>query len=828
MLWGRAKRYTSNQWDAPTLFGDTGIITTTEELFAGKEGQYATDGSLDEKGAGCAVVAEDDTFMMSALPGEQTVPRAEAYGVLLALLWQDVEIGATVHTDSKNAIDNVNKIRLDKGNDPRLWRRMENYALLYSIIAAVIEVREGRGAETELVHVKSHTSSEDLPSMLNAAADWQAKEARGHSCILREPYRYLPKYYVVVGDNGDGLRDRRHWVHAPLFVLDDATLAVRVEANNLLYSTLELMIDPMSPAAGLMDSSHPSFPADGKRVLLEFARRMIPAGDPFQGQADMLSIRISAGVDPHDKIRDFNAASEGCEDTGHTPGRGREGVVHQGARHHLLPAGGVPIASPSTINGPPMTSSQFSNGYIHLRTMVLDLKRQLAALVNSANSDPSSRGFTPRADKPDRRVKTRFAASPLPKEGNWSQSVSKKVAFHRDTGATVCAKGKARHWHRDCPNGGRTGLSAYAFAEEAENSVLAAKFQHAIDHDDAVEFDAICVLAGGKPDIFADISACSFCEEDGDALMSAVTEFSELARTVGASTFNVNTFTANMPVVSELATHSPPASVESDEEWTGPPNPFCPPVTRTFADFIESTGVALGTSDEPPMSMNMLSAIEAPESVVSYEPAAYATDDDDEEDASAELPRPRYGCGRGLPGLGRYFLTSSLVCALFVICAAAAPHAVSGVGGANASACAAPSVGGAARTVSAVPTTATAPPQLLHGMPGDAMGGAMPDAISPRRQARYRELREGFRFYGFLPLPPELVDPDPPVPSSPPYSPPPYSSDDEAQSSEGSAADIVDSLIPSTNDLQPASEADNYSTLTLLRAGRPLPSSSSG
>ncbi|KAK3277226.1 hypothetical protein CYMTET_14754 [Cymbomonas tetramitiformis] len=200
MLWGRAKRYMLNHWEAPTLFGETGVITTTDELFSRKEGQYATDGSLDENGAGCAVVAEDDTFMMSALPGEQSVPRAEAYGVLLALLWQDIEKGVTIHTDSKNTIDNVNKIRLDKGKDPRLWRKMENFAL-YSLVAAVIEVREGRGAETELAHVKSHTGNKDLPSMMNAAADWRVKEERAHSCILREPYRYLPKYYVV-SDNG--------------------------------------------------------------------------------------------------------------------------------------------------------------------------------------------------------------------------------------------------------------------------------------------------------------------------------------------------------------------------------------------------------------------------------------------------------------------------------------------------------------------------------------------------------------------------------------------------------------------------------------------------
>ncbi|KAK3248986.1 hypothetical protein CYMTET_26631 [Cymbomonas tetramitiformis] len=35
---------------------------------------------------------------------------------------------------------------------------------------------------------------------------------------------------------------------ASLFTLDDATIAVRVEVNVLLYSTLELLVDPSSPA----------------------------------------------------------------------------------------------------------------------------------------------------------------------------------------------------------------------------------------------------------------------------------------------------------------------------------------------------------------------------------------------------------------------------------------------------------------------------------------------------------------------------------------------------------------------------------------------------
>ncbi|KAK3246755.1 hypothetical protein CYMTET_43717 [Cymbomonas tetramitiformis] len=39
---------------------------------------------------------------------------------------------------------------------------------------------------------------------------------------------------------------------APLFLLDDATLPIRVEANALLFSTLELMVDPASPTADWM------------------------------------------------------------------------------------------------------------------------------------------------------------------------------------------------------------------------------------------------------------------------------------------------------------------------------------------------------------------------------------------------------------------------------------------------------------------------------------------------------------------------------------------------------------------------------------------------
>ncbi|KAK3234454.1 hypothetical protein CYMTET_55300 [Cymbomonas tetramitiformis] len=105
--------------------------------------------------------------------------------------------------------------------------------------------------------------------------------------------------------------------------------------------------------------------------------------------------------------------------------------------------------------------------------MVLDLRRQLAALTASDGSTPSPRGCTPRANKPDRKMK---------------------------------------------------------------------QFRPLIDESNAEEFDALCVIAGGKPDIIAGISACSFCEDDGEFLVSAVTEYTDIARHADTAALGVNTF----------------------------------------------------------------------------------------------------------------------------------------------------------------------------------------------------------------------------------------------------------------------------------------------
>ncbi|KAK3261589.1 hypothetical protein CYMTET_29508 [Cymbomonas tetramitiformis] len=318
-----------------------------------------------------------------------------------------------------------------------------------------------------------------------------------------------------------------------------------------------------------------------------------------------------------------------------------------------------------------------------LPTMVLDLKRQLTALTASDGSTPSSRGYPPRANKPDRKMKFRFAAKPLAVgRGNWPQGTLKNVAFHRDTGATI------------------------PYCQNA-----------AIDESNVEEFDALCIIAGGKPDIIAaDISACSFCEGDGAGVPSVrrrrVRRQSsrDTPRTPPSSTSTPSPPTI-MPMVSAAAKPSPAASVSSEEEWTGPPDshPFMPPpATRAFADFIGSTGFTVEAPDiEPHLGMNMLSAVD-------QEPAdsnGYATEGTDNEDTAPARQPVKHGCGMPVPGFGRSFLTTSFVCALFIVCAAAAPLlTASGVGGASEHVCTAPPAGGAGWAAPAATMPTTLPP----------------------------------------------------------------------------------------------------------------------
>ncbi|KAK3279204.1 hypothetical protein CYMTET_12902 [Cymbomonas tetramitiformis] len=299
---------------------------------------------------------------------------------------------------------------------------------------------------------------------------------------------------------------------ASLFTLDDATIPFRVEANNLLYSTLELL----SPAADWMDCSNTAFPLDGERVLLEFARRLVSADTPFQGTAEMLAVRVLKNVNPHDAISTFSNALAAA--------RRRSTVDDEDVKALFIKALDVeyyiPVTSSrlllSTTSDPPWTSfgdpptDEKSDAASDLVEIVLDLKRQVKALPDDTVNTVSKRGFTPRADKP---------YNPRTMKHRPSRSAGIAIACEtvRATGTAIVCGARSGPTSAPC--------NMNSFTEEIDkHDYLAARFQHAIDNDNAEElFDALCILApGGKPEMLSDIFACSFCVGDGESLVTAV------------------------------------------------------------------------------------------------------------------------------------------------------------------------------------------------------------------------------------------------------------------------------------------------------------------
>ncbi|KAK3261988.1 hypothetical protein CYMTET_29133 [Cymbomonas tetramitiformis] len=154
-----------------------------------------------------------------------------------------------------------------------------------------------------------------------------------------------------------------------------------------------------------------------------------------------------------------------------------------------------------------------------LTAIILDVK-----LTDKVNG----KGFTLRADKDNGKIGhggggsgVRFAARDLPAGGNWSQTQTRKrAAFHKGSGDFIpfcgnetCKKDDARHWHRDCPNGGKHGAGGHfgSFSlDDVENDLLSEQFQVAMDDNDDARFDALCLLAGGRPEMLDGVSACSF------------------------------------------------------------------------------------------------------------------------------------------------------------------------------------------------------------------------------------------------------------------------------------------------------------------------------
>ncbi|KAK3251378.1 hypothetical protein CYMTET_39282 [Cymbomonas tetramitiformis] len=463
--------------------------------------------------------------------------------------------------------------------------------------------------------------------------------------------------------------------------LFDATLPVRAEANKLLFSTLEFIIAPVSPAADWMESSAEAHPFDGKWVLLEIARILLDSGGPFQGTADLLAIKITQ-FDPSRTIAAFNAAlrsarrkstlddmevkslfiksldpvfyapvanrlllhdQRAAESLATIQQWTRECYAQNGTDSHVPPA--ARTFSALTLTGQ-SDDEDFKTIFSELRDQLFDMKKEIKALHNRI--DDTMKGFTTRSDKKNAIGRgghgdgVRFAAKPLPEHGNFPQTFrgkpSGKVAFHKPTGTFVplcrhptCSATAEKHWHRDCPHGGPRGhVGAHGFSvADSENDVFATLFQNAMDDNDAARFDAVCYIADGKPELYDTVSAFSFAvaeERVPDIIDESVVSDEE------------------MYPVSALHAHKPHMS------------------------FMDKFAVNLDlTGPEPTLAMHSMGTVAPVDSV------SVAADDSEDDDECPPSPRRALGCGRPPMGFGFSALASLAVCLLFVVCATAMP-----------------------------------------------------------------------------------------------------------------------------------------------------------
>ncbi|KAK3233902.1 hypothetical protein CYMTET_55832 [Cymbomonas tetramitiformis] len=353
-----------------------------------------------------------------------------------------------------------------------------------------------------------------IPFFNNLASDCPIVRSTirsGGQKIVDEGTVYLPKAEAFGAEDAP---------FAPLFNLEDATAAVRPEANKLIFSTLKLIICPASPAADWLEASAASHLLDGKRVLLEIARSEIAelCGAPFPGTSDLLDVRFKADTDPSDSIADFNATLKSA--------RRKNTLDDDEVKEQFITALDSTFYAPvagthAGLSAAAITDEGSVAQLADVTAIILDVKKQLKTLTDKVNG----KDFTPRADKGTRSVTVEEALAYgsrrrtcLP--GGIGRRRTRFVAFHKGSGTFIpfcandeCRKHDVRHWHRDCPNGGKSSGSDHfgSFSlGDIENDLLAEQFQVAMSENSDGWVDTLCVLAGGKPEMFDDVSTFSF------------------------------------------------------------------------------------------------------------------------------------------------------------------------------------------------------------------------------------------------------------------------------------------------------------------------------
>ncbi|KAK3268375.1 hypothetical protein CYMTET_23114 [Cymbomonas tetramitiformis] len=215
--------------------------------------------------------------------------------------------------------------------------------------------------------------------------------------------------------------------------------------------------------------------------------------------------------------------------------------------------------------------------------------------------------------------------------------------------------------------------------EDVEGDFYATAFQYATDNNDIERFDALCYLAGGKPEMLEDVSAASFCICDA-VDEHAINEYVQCCQPAAArfgvcgviGALHINTFKVhvdNAPAVPPPpAAPAAPPSVLSDGGMY--------PVSMLHAhepdvSFMDKLADGFDFSDhDPPLAMHCMGP-------------------------AVSFVGLRAAASLHWLGFGHSALTSLAVCMLFIVCATAVPSAATAFGGVGMGADTAPPVGGA-------------------------------------------------------------------------------------------------------------------------------------
>lgn len=354
---------------------------------------------------------------------------------------------------------------------------------------------------------------------------------------------------------------------AEAFKLSDVTAAVGPSSNKLLFELLEYLC--CGPALASVRHSHRYFPHDGKVALTSLVRDVLPSVEDFS-KADFVftksAVELTAGVNPKQFLQTFQDCLQGAQEElgdGSTLELGRDTAIrlllrracptfYKAVHDEYLPEK-VKAKPELTVVSCALAIQRVYN------TSVKPATARPAAALGYTPSGPrpgggrggqyakggyrssQSRYYPPRSSHPlkGKGKNYRFAAPPLPKGGNWSQSKGRKggksaprkgkgksrVTFHPGARRffSNCSCG-GRHSAVDCPRtqhlaAHSMGIDPEELADSAYSDVLAAQYQAAYEHSEEA-FEAVC-RDHGTPDVCDAAEALCTYPEDGSLSFSA-------------------------------------------------------------------------------------------------------------------------------------------------------------------------------------------------------------------------------------------------------------------------------------------------------------------